>query len=318
VIRGGRLANHRNPKKSKSEELRVKILRLALLAPLAAAPLSGQTQIGGGTCNSSSLNGTYSMTLAGRQLSSPAAFANVLQANGTAAFDGQSKVTMQLTVNTLKGIAASLTYSGTYSIQANCAGAITLTSGDTAALNLEVYNQGNAFLLTGADAVYALTGGGSTQPASGCTAAKLAGVYSVNGTGYGLSASAVNGIDDLSGLVSFDGAGKAALSGSLATVGASPTNMNLTGTYTVAANCVANASLTDSTGNTYSMAIAITGASALAVTGFDVLLGQASKFTVTGAGHPLFGQPAAPATHAGVNAQSPSRLLKLDIGGGRA
>jgi hypothetical protein len=55
---------------------------------LLGAPLLAQTQIGGGTCNSSSLNGTYALSLTGRAVSATGTFTNALQGNGSATFDG--------------------------------------------------------------------------------------------------------------------------------------------------------------------------------------------------------------------------------------
>ena len=63
---------------------------LAFLPGLLAVPLLAQPQIGGGSCNSATLNGIYSLTLAGRDVSSSASFSNVLEGIGTATFDGLS------------------------------------------------------------------------------------------------------------------------------------------------------------------------------------------------------------------------------------
>jgi hypothetical protein len=265
---------------------------LLFLTCLLPASLAAQTQIGGGTCSSSSLKGVYSATLTGRQLTSSATFASALQANGSATFDGQGKVTMLFTANTLQGVALPLNYSGTYSIQANCAGVITISAGDAIAFNLEVYNQGNGFSITGSDATYAFTGGGNTQPASGCTVAKLAGVYTMNLTGYGLSGTTVNGIGNAVGLAQFDGVSAVTLNMTLWTVGMSSSTIAASGAYSIASSCLGSATLTDAKGNSYVMALSITGASAVAVNGMDVTLAQSSKFILSGAVHPVFGQPA--------------------------
>ena len=63
--------------------------------------------------NSSTLSGGYSLTLSGRDLDS-AVFSNILQGTGTATFDGQSKVTFNLTNNTNKTPGQSQTWSGTF------------------------------------------------------------------------------------------------------------------------------------------------------------------------------------------------------------
>jgi hypothetical protein len=266
------------------------------LSCLLSWPLLGQTQIGGGICNSSSLNGVYAITLTGRQVTAAGTFTNVFQANGAVTFDGQSKVTMQLTTDSLRAAGSPVTYSGAYSVQANCAGLVNIATGDTATFNLLIYNQGRGFLLTGSDATYNFTGGGSGQPAATCTLPKLAGVYSLNATGYDLSNGAVNGVGDGAGLIQFDGKGSITVNFSLSTAGAPASVLTLSGTYSLGASCLGSTSLTDSKGAAYVMAISVTGSSAAAITGFDVILAQSSKFIVSGAGHALFGQPTAAVT----------------------
>src|SRR5580693_9058272 len=100
-----------------------------LLFVLLAAPLLAQTQIGGGTCSSSSLNGTYAVSLTGRQVSASGTYTSVLQANGTATFDGLSTVNIKLAENTSLAAAAALTWSGNYNVQANCIAVVNITSG---------------------------------------------------------------------------------------------------------------------------------------------------------------------------------------------
>src|ERR1700690_1914763 len=99
--------------------------------------LQGQTQIGGGTCSLASLSGSYAFTTTGRQVSTTGTFQKVYQANGTATFDGNGNVTFALNSNTNSGSAVQ-NYSGTYTLPANCLGALTATiaSGDVANYSL--------------------------------------------------------------------------------------------------------------------------------------------------------------------------------------
>jgi hypothetical protein len=71
-----------------------------------------------------------------------------------------------------------VTWSGSYSVQANCAGTVTVASGGSATFNLALYAAGGDFVLTGNDATYSYSGSGVTQPA-GCSAATFAGVYTL-------------------------------------------------------------------------------------------------------------------------------------------
>jgi hypothetical protein len=265
---------------------------LLLLSCLLAQTLVAQTQIGGGACNSSSLTGTYAFSLTGRQVSASGTFTAVLQANGSATFDGTNKFSLAMTAGTIQAVNTPLTYSGTYSIQSNCAGAISITAGDSATFNLVVYNQGNAFLVTGTDATYSYTGGGNTQP-SGCLASLLSGVYTFNATGYGLSTSSVTGIREAAGLLQFDGRTALTVNLTLSAAGQTPAALVLTGTYTISSACVGTASLTDSQSNTYSLSFSVSGGTSVNSTALELTLAQTSKLLISGAAHAVYGQPTA-------------------------
>ncbi len=137
-------------------------LLFACLPCLLAASLFAQPQIGGGTCSSSSLTGNYSLTVTARDVSSSVSFTKSLQGIGTATFDGLSKATFNLTNNTNQTAGTAQTWSGTYSMQSNCVGVITITTGDTATFSVGVYNAGKDYVLTGQDGVYSFTGSGSS------------------------------------------------------------------------------------------------------------------------------------------------------------
>jgi uncharacterized protein (TIGR03437 family) len=224
---------------------------------LAAAPVFAQTTIGSGTCNSSNLNGTYEVSLNGRQVLSTGATSKLFQAVGTAAFDGLSRVTLTMTANTVttsQSFGTTLMYAGTYSLQSNCLGSISITTGDTATFTLESYNQGKAFALVGSDATYAYNGTGNAQPST-CPST-LTGVHEFNANGSSLSGASVSGVLDVAGVLQFDGQGNLTANwtqvANLAT-----TNITATGTYTVNSSCGASATLTDSQNNKYAVSISI-------------------------------------------------------------
>lgn len=229
---------------------------LACLPGLLAVPLLAQPQIGGGNCSTATLNGTYSATLTGRILSSTLTFTATTEGVGSVTFDGQSKVTFTLTTNTNKTFGTAQTLSGTYTLQANCVGVVTITSGDTATLTLSAYNQGKAYLVTGQDGVYAFTGSGSVLPAT-CPTALTAGTYPVNGTGFGLTASALTSTFNLLGVVQLSGTNTITMNLFEASNNGS-TNVSSTGTYTLNSNCSATANLTDASGNKYSLVFEFT------------------------------------------------------------
>jgi uncharacterized protein (TIGR03437 family) len=263
-----------------------------LLFVFLAAPLLAQTQIGGGTCSSSSLNGTYAVSITGRQVSSSGTFTSVLQANGSATFDGQSTITIALTEDSTQAVATALKWSGTYSVQANCVAVANITTGGTATLNLTVYNQGKDFLLTGSDATYSYAGSGVIQPQpTACSAATLNGVYTFNAQGYELTSTSVSGAANGAGLLQVDGQSNLTVNVTGVTSGGSSSPVTLTGSYTISSDCLGSATLTDSNSHSFSMSFSIYSVAA-ANTNFYASLARAGDFLMTGGGHAAFGQPA--------------------------
>jgi hypothetical protein len=277
-------------------------LYAASLFSLLAAPLLAQTTIGGGTCNSASLNGIYSVSITGRQVTTAttvgatsghatsAAYTSVFQANGSATFDGLSKVTISLIADTNQAVSTSSAWSGTYSVQANCAGVMNIGTGGSATLNLALYDGGADFLVSGSDASYTYSGTGNTQPA-GCSASTFSGVYTLSGTGFALTASAISGAENGTGLLQFDGVSQLTVNLTMATAGAAPSALTLTGSYTVSSGCLGSATLTDASANAYVMSFSIYN-STVNNAAFYATLAQSSKFLIAGGGHAIFGQPA--------------------------
>ena len=224
---------------------------------LMVSPVFAQTQIGGGTCNSSTLNGTYELSMSGRQVTSAGAVSKVLHAVGTAAFDGQSKVTLTMTANIVsaaQNFGTPLVYSGTYSLQSNCLGSVTITTGDTATFNLESFNSGNSFQLYGSDATYAYSGGGNIQPTTCPTT--LMGVHEFNATGNTISGTSFTGTLDVAGVMNFDGQGNLTANWTQAS-NTNTTTVSATGTYSVTPGCLASATLTDTASNKYTVSLSI-------------------------------------------------------------
>jgi len=258
----------------------------SLLALALAIPLAAQPQIGGGTCNSSTLNGTYSLSLTGRDVNSSVTITNVVQGIGLATFDGLSKVTLTLSNNSNKSFATAQTLSGTYSLQSNCIGVVNINTGDTATFILGSYASGTDFFLTGQDGTYSFIGNGNTQPAGSCSASQFSGTYAFNGNGFALNSSAVSGTNYISGLMTFDGVGAATGSWYIASGGTSPL-VTLTGTFTVSSNCTATGTLTDAAGNAYALTVTITNVTTAAgVTNF-VFSGSNAKEMFMGNGRTL-------------------------------
>ncbi len=227
----------------------------------------------------------------------------MLQANGSATFDGQSKVTFALTQSTLQTIATPLNWSGTYSVQANCAATMTITSGGGATFNLAIYNSGTDILFTGSDATYSYSGSADNQPATGCSTAALAGAYVYSANGYSLSSGAVVGSIVLGGVLQFDGQGN---------VTATPTLDGTTspgasgGTYSLSSNCLGTATLTLK-GSPLSVAFSVYNAAGGSPSDIYMDLGQSGNFIVSGQAHTVANQTC--------NASTLSGVYSLTLGG---
>ncbi len=251
---------------------------LACLPGLVAVPLFAQPQIGGGTCSTATLSGNYSATLTGRAFNTALAFSSTSEAVGSVNFDGLSKVIFTLTTNTNKTFNTPQTLSGTYTLQANCVGAISNTSGDVGLFTLESYNQGKSYFIAGQDGLYQFTGSGGTLPTT-CPVSLTAGNYPINGTGFGITSGALSSTFNILGVIQLSGANTIAMNIFVAANG-STKNISATGSYTVMSNCVGTATLTDSSGANYTLSIEFTNAS-----GESFILASASPsglFTATG------------------------------------
>jgi uncharacterized protein (TIGR03437 family) len=220
----------------------------------------------------------------------------VLQSDGTATFDGLSVVNITLADNTNQGAATPLSWSGTYSVQANCAAVANITSGGSPTLYLSIYSQGinnpvQEFELTGSDATYSYTGSAVVlAPSTTCSTATLDGVYTFNGTGFVLTSNAVSGAADAAGLLQFDGQGNLTVNTTMATGGATSNAVSLTGSYSVSSSCVGSATLTDSSSNTYTMNFSVYDVASTYTSFFATLL-EASNLLIAGGGHAVYGQP---------------------------
>jgi uncharacterized protein (TIGR03437 family) len=225
---------------------------------LLAAP--AWAQITGGSCNASNLSGTYSLSLSGRGISPAGSFTGSLQGNGTATFDGVSKVTMTGNVNTNLASGKTFIYTGTYTVPSNCYGTITLTTGNLATFALVVWSSGTQFDITGSDGTYVYSGSGSSnQPQGGCATATLSGAYTYDASGFTVSGTAQNGAADEAGVLQFDGQGNVTASYTITSSTTSAVEITATGTYSVTSGCLASATLTDSTNKTNTLNLVIMG-----------------------------------------------------------
>ncbi len=236
----------------------LRVMLLFSLAGLAALPGMAQT-IGGGNCSAAMLNGQYSLTLGGRDFSTTGTNVQTYEGGGIANFDGVSKVTFTGTVNTNLAQAKTFTYSGTYTVSSNCTGTLTLTQGSSATFTLAVWGSGQQYNIIGSDGTYTYFGSGSGNQPAACGTSSLSGGYTYDATGPTLSGTAITSVADESGVFQFDGQGNVTASYTISSSQASAVQLTSSGTYTVASNCTASATLKDSNGATNTLNFVLEG-----------------------------------------------------------
>ncbi len=264
------------------------------------------------TCTTATLTGAHSLILSGRDLSGTT-FSKISIGLGTATFDGNGNVTFNLVSNSAQAQGTSQTLSGTYTLPSNCLGTVSLTNGDTASFTLIPYNSGNDFTLTGQDATYQYSGSGGAEPIA-CLTSTLSGAYVFSGNGFAISTGTISGVNSISGLLQFDGAGTITGSWAISTNGTS-TPDTISGNYSMSSTCVGNGTVTTGSGVTYNLNFTVTTTNGA---DFGVLGGSPGNlFTATG--HSTFTNPGlAVANAAGVSGGTPAGSLFSIYGTGLA
>ncbi len=269
---------------------------VALILLTGTSALGATPRIGGGSCSTSMVNGTYFYILGGTVSSGgtdvPYAELGQLVADGTGDVSGKSFVN-------LNGHEETYTLAGTYSVQSNCTGSITLrlNSQLTNALTFQVINNAQAMIVAISNAGEVVTGkayrltSGSGAPQ--CGNGSLSGTYGYVLTGIVAVVSDQSYVYSDSGQVAADGNGNLT-STSIANVGGTFSNVAGTGTYSVTSQCYGTATIATQTGTSnYEFAIAQDGEVVL-------FLETDTRTTVGGTGQPQF----APPQQAVVNAAS--------------
>lgn len=267
------------------------LLLILLTSASAFAAPGNAPQIGGSSCSTSIINGTYFYVLTGTVGSGgesvPYAELGQLFANGSGGLSGSSSAN-------LNGQVQTNSISGTYAVQSNCAGSMTLTlnSQITDAISFQVTNNAQGMILSLTNAGEIVTGRAyRTSAASGspaCGLGSLSGTYGYALTGYATS-SGVSYLYTESGQVIADGNGNLTVA-SVGNLGGAFSNINGTGSYTITSQCSGSATIyhQGSGASNYAVAIVEDGQEAL-------FLETDSGTTVSGAGQPQFvaGQQAA-------------------------
>jgi uncharacterized protein (TIGR03437 family) len=260
------------------------------LAALLALPLCGllqaQTQIGGGTCTTSTLNGTYFYLLSGTVLSQGSYYAYAglgkLVANGQGSVSGQSQAS-------LGGSLASYSLAGTYNVQGNCSGTMSLSVNGvaTSPIAFQITNGGLGLVVAFSTPGEVVVGRGYRQTAQAgsiqCTIGSLTGAYGYLLTGVTSASGSTLYYSDAGSVVS-DGGGNLT-SQDVVNLGGTTVNLQATGSYSISSDCTGNAQLTSQSGSgNYFFAVAEDGQALL-------FMETDAGTTVAGTAQPQFQAP---------------------------
>jgi len=233
---------------------------LIILAAMNVQAASAAPQIGGGTCSTSMVTGTYFYLLSGSVASgggaAPYAELGKLVADGMGGVSGQSFASVN-------GQQTTYTLTGTYTVQPNCAGSISLSNSQTTnTLAFQIVNSGEGMVVAIATSGAVVVGTASRQSAG--TSAIQCGTGSLSGGyGYLLTGVAGNSVYTNAGQFVADGNGNGSVA-SVTNVGGNVAQVTATGTYSVASDCSGTARVSNQNGTVnYRFAIVRDGQSAL-------------------------------------------------------
>jgi len=250
-----------------------------LLLPLSFFALQAQAQISG-ACSNSSLNGAYPYLLSGTVKSGNA---NVsYQELGKLSLDGKGGITGSSTTSTA-GVIAPTSFSGSYSVQSNCAGTGSWSANSqTTTFSFQIVN-GGSLVLVAVTVAGSVVDGRFYRPASvtgaQCGSGAVSGTYGVllGGETY---AGGVATRYNLEGQFAFDGKGGLTLNAATANQGASGgVPVTGPGTYSIGSDCMGTAQISSSGGALNYLVARTEG-------GTVIILETDANTTIAGAGNP--------------------------------
>jgi uncharacterized protein (TIGR03437 family) len=257
------------------------VILLALTGLMSDRLTAATPQIGGGSCSTSMVKGTYFYVLGGTVVSGgqgvPYAELGELAADGSGHVSGESFAS-------LNGQPGTYSVSGTYSVKSSCTGTISLTANSQTATTLafQVIDNGQAMIVAISNSTEVVTGRAFSagSEAGQCNNGSLSGTYGYLLTGVAALSGQAYAYSD-AGQVAADGNGNLT-STSIADVGGTVLDIGGSGNYSVSNDCHGTASITTQDGTTnYVFAIAQDGATV-------IFLETDSGTTVGGTGQPQF------------------------------
>lgn len=191
---------------------------------------------GSAACSNSTLKGGYSVLEAGTQNT-----VQLVAVSDQLAADGNGNLSGTQTSSNSGAIVSNVTASGTYQVNANCTGSMTVTptGGSASDYNFVVISGTKPLLLIDTDSNTNQVGYAETQGKPTCTTAAIKGTFgmALNGKPLILDETAIGG------QIKLDGAGNVTGSETASYSGVITKNALLTGTYTINSDCTGTATL---------------------------------------------------------------------------
>ena len=208
------------------------------------------------TCSNATVKGNFGYITGGLDGSgSPTASLGQINLNGA----GKSTGTF---TQSKDGTISTFSFTGTYTVNANCTGSGTLSGGGkTATFGLVIDSAGTHIEVAGTDPGHVSGGEALAQGTATCTTAGVKGTYGFHGSGTLVGTGALA----FAGLYALDGTGKLTGTETISTAG-TITTQAISGTYSVASTCRGKLSYTlGGKASTWSTVIVNGGKSILAI-----------------------------------------------------
>jgi hypothetical protein len=208
--------------------------------PTQAQPVAGDSQ----SCTNASFTGPYGYTITGLVFGSGGFYPSA--ESGTVTADGKGNLKGSDTLSAAGQIQAQA-FTGTYSINSDCTGTVTTTSGSTPShFTIVAVNNGQQILFIESDAMVAASGSAKQQQAN-CSTESLNGAYGFGISGWTYDSSGTGWGFAESGKAVADGAGNLSLEGTASQTGTISSG-TVPGRYSVNSDCTGTAILTNAQG----------------------------------------------------------------------
>ena len=219
----------------------------SLPAILLAAASNSNGQPVSHVCKNATLNGPYGYLMTGQVFLTNAGFVSYAD-SGSLTWDGSSKITGSSTLN-VDGQSSSRTFTGTYTVNADCTGSVAFTDslGNSGNLNMVIIESGVEIRLIEADSAAVISGDAKPQQTN-CISNNVTGPYAFGIRGGFYDSTGTFQLFADTGTLTSDGIGTFSLSDT-ASVAGNVGARSMSGKYTISSNCTGSTTLTDSSGD---------------------------------------------------------------------